>query len=125
MAKNGFIRNTLALPQSLSSYFQASITSQKVKVLTNDAVNYWTISLDAAADKMIATLISNTFHLFLAAANDFKNVRSLAAARTFTFAPSGNIVFAGDDGDIWSINRDGGEQRQLLPVDSLLSSGFV
>ena len=93
--------------------WEASIASQEVKVLTNDAVNYWTISLDAAADKMIATLTSNTFHLFLAPANDLKNVRSLAAARTFTFAPSGNIVFAGDDGDIWSINRDGSEQRQL------------
>jgi len=93
--------------------WEASIATQEVKVLTNDAINYWTISLDAAADKMIATLVSDTFHLFLAPANDLNNARSLAAARTFTFAPSGNIVFAGDDGDIWSINRDGGEQRQL------------
>ena len=93
--------------------WQASIAKQEVKVLTNDATNYWTISLDAVADKMIATLVSNTFHLYLAPANDLNNAKSLAAARTFTFAPSGNIVFAGDDGDIWSINRDGGEQRQL------------
>lgn len=93
--------------------WEASIATQEVKVVTNDAVNYWTISLDAAADKMIATLTSDTFHLYLAPVSDLQNLKSLAAARTFTFAPNGNIVFAGDDGDIWSINRDGGEQRQL------------
>lgn len=93
--------------------WEASLAKQEVKALTNDAANYWTISLDRAADKMVATLLSNTFHLYLAPANDLNNSRSLAAARTFTFAPNGNIVFAGDDGDIWSINRDGGEQRQL------------
>jgi dipeptidyl aminopeptidase/acylaminoacyl peptidase len=84
-----------------------------VKVLTNDAANYLTISMDAAADKMIATLVSDSFHLYLAPANDLNNVRSIAAARTFSFAANGNIVFAGDDGDIWSINREGDEQRQL------------
>lgn len=93
--------------------WEASLATQEVRVLTNDAANYWTISLDRAADKMVATLLSNTFHLYLAPANDLNNAKSLAAARTFTFAPNGNIVFAGDDGDIWSINRDGSEQRQL------------
>jgi Tol biopolymer transport system component len=93
--------------------WQASLATEEIKGLTNDAANYWTISLDRAAKKMIATLVSDTFHLYLATANDLKSVRSLAAARTFAFAPNGNIVFAGDEGDIWSINRDGGEQRQL------------
>ena len=27
-------------------------------------------------------------------------------------APDGKIVYAADDGDIWTINREGGEQRQ-------------
>jgi len=93
--------------------WEASLLNQEVKVLTNDATNYWSISLDSAADKMIATNTSNTFHLYLAPANDLNNAKSLAVARTFTFAPGGKIVFAGDDGDIWTINRDGGEQRQL------------
>jgi Tol biopolymer transport system component/DNA-binding winged helix-turn-helix (wHTH) protein len=93
--------------------WEASIAEQEVRVLTNDAANYSSISLDRAADKMVATLVSDTFHLYLAPVNDLNNVKSLAAARTFTFTPAGEIVFAGDDGDIWTINRNGGEQRQL------------
>src|SRR2546428_4024066 len=46
--------------------------------------------------------------------DDVSNPKSLAVARTgVAFAPDGKIVYEGNDGDIWTINRDGGEQRQL------------
>jgi Tol biopolymer transport system component/DNA-binding winged helix-turn-helix (wHTH) protein len=110
---NGLLLTALETIDGPLRIWEASIAKEEVKVLTNDAANYLTISMDAAADKMIATLVSDSFHLYLAPANDLNNVKSIAAARTFSFASNGNIVFAGDDGDIWSINRDGGEQRQL------------
>ena len=63
---------------------------------------------------MIATQVSTTFHLYLARMDDASNPKSLAVARTgVAFAPDGKIVYEGNDGDIWRINRDGGEQRQL------------
>lgn len=93
--------------------WQATVASREVKALTNDATNYGTISFDKAIDKMIATDVANTFRLYLAPMGDVHNAKSLASARTFTFAPEGRVVYAGDDGDIWMINRDGGEQRQL------------
>jgi Tol biopolymer transport system component len=63
---------------------------------------------------MIATHVSNTFHLYLARMDDASNPKSLAVARTgVAFAPDGKIVYEGNDGDIWIINRDGGGQRQL------------
>jgi Tol biopolymer transport system component len=70
--------------------------------------------LDKRADKMVATHTSNTFHLYLARMDDVSNPKSLIAARSgVAFAPDGRIVYEGNDGDIWTINRDGGEQRQL------------
>ena len=93
--------------------WQVSAATGEVNALTKDAFNYIGISLDKGADKMIATHVSDTFHLYLSTAGDLNSPRVLTAARSFTFTPDGRIVYSGDDGDIWSINRDGGEQRQL------------
>ena len=63
---------------------------------------------------MVATHTNNTFRLYLARIDDVSNPKSLAVARVgVSFAPEGRIVYEGNDGDIWTINRDGGEQRQL------------
>ncbi len=94
--------------------WHVSAATGEARALTNDATDYISLSLDQAADKMIATHLSNTFHLYLARIDDVSNPKSLAAARTgVAFAPDGKIVYEGNDGDIWTINRDGGEQRQL------------
>src|SRR6266480_2549155 len=92
--------------------WQVTTASGEVKALTNDATNYGSISLDKAADKMVATYITNSFRLYLAPGGDFNNAKNLAAARTFAFGRS-STVFYEDDGDIWRMNYDGGEQRQL------------
>jgi len=68
------------------------------------------ISLDKQADKMIATQFGNDFHLHFSANGD---TRILAPGASITFAPDGKMVYPTYDGDIWTINRDGGEQRQL------------
>jgi Tol biopolymer transport system component len=91
-----------------------STATGETRALTKDATDYITLSLDKAADKMIATHTSNTFHLYLARTDDVNNQKRLAVARTgVAFAPDGKIIYEGNDGDIWTINRDGGEQRQL------------
>ena len=94
--------------------WHVSTATGEARALTKDATDYIGLSLDKAADKMIATHVSNTFHLYLARMDDASNPKSLAVARTgVAFAPDGKIVYEGNDGDIWRINRDGGEQRQL------------
>ena len=63
---------------------------------------------------MIATQLGNTFRLFSDNGRELSNLNNLASARTgVAFAPDGKIVYEGNDGDIWTINPDGGEQRQL------------
>lgn len=93
--------------------WQVSRATGDIKALTSDATNYQSISLDTTADKLIATNVSNTFHLYFAPKEDPHKTKSLAAVRTFTFGSNGKILYAGDDGDIWTINYDGAEQRQL------------
>ena len=94
--------------------WQVSSATGEARALTKDATNYVHISIDKAADKMVATQLSDSFRLYLAAAGDLNNLKMLTAARTLSFTPDGRtIIYSGDDKDIWSINRDGGEQRQL------------
>ena len=94
--------------------WHVSRATGEAQPLTNDATDYISLSLDKRADKLVATHTANTFHLYLARIDDVGNPKSLAVARTgVAFAPDGRIVYEGNDGDIWTINRDGGEQRQL------------
>lgn len=112
----------LTASESLDGTFRiwhVSTGTREARALTKDSVDYNSLSLNLAGDKLIATHFSNTFHLYLANIDDLKNARSLALARTgFSFAPDGRLAYEGDDGDIWSINREGGEQRQLTNSSS-------
>ncbi len=94
--------------------WHVSSATGEAQPLTNDATDYISLSLDKRAEKLLAKSVSNTFHLYLASTDDVSNPKSLAIARGgVAFAPDGRIVYEGNDGDIWTINRDGGEQRQL------------
>ena len=90
--------------------WRVSALTGEAEPLTKDAVNYSAISLDKQANKMIATQFGNDFHLYFSADG---GTRPLAPSDEVTFAPDGKIVYSTPDGDIWTINRSGGEQRQL------------
>ncbi len=98
-----------------SRIWHVSAATRTAQPLTKDATDYISLSLDQAADKIVAKYVTNTFHLYTARLDDLSNPRSLAVARTgFSFTADGQkIVYEGNDGDIWTIGRDGGEQRQL------------
>lgn len=107
----------LTASETLDGLFRiwhVSAATGEARALTKDATDYNSLSMNQVADKVIATHISNTFHLYLARIDDLNNQKKLAVARTgFAFAPEGKLVYEGDDGDIWTINSTGGEQRQL------------
>ncbi len=93
-----------------SKIWQVSTATGEAQPLTKDATSYLSISVSNDASRMIATQLGNDFRLYLSAAGETK---VLTAAREATFAPTGKIIYATDEGYIWTINRDGGEQRQL------------
>ena len=107
----------LTASETLDGLFRiwhVSAATGEARALTKDATDYNSLSMNQAADKLIATHIRNTFRLYFAGIDDLNNPKNLAVARTgFAFAPDGKLVYEGDDGDIWIINANGGEQRQL------------
>ena len=91
-----------------------SSSGSDIRPMTRDATDYINLSIDRAADKLIATQLTNTFHLYLGKIDDVGNPVTLAFARSgVAFTTDGKVLYEGNDGDIWTINRDGSEQRQL------------
>ena len=92
-----------------SKIWRVSTITGETQLVTKDAASYVEISLNKDASRMISTQLGNDFQLYLSS-NGVTKI--LTAARSAVFAPDGKIVYAADDGDIWTINREGGEQRQ-------------
>lgn len=84
--------------------------------LTNDAETYGDLSLDKAAAKIVSIQIKQDFNLRLLSAENPNAGLFLANALAARFAPDGRIVFtsqmSGND-EIWSMNADGSNQKQL------------
>ncbi len=89
--------------------WRVSLSTGETNKLTEDAVEYATISLSKTGDKLLATQSSDNFRLYLAANGE---TIDLTNAREATFAPDNKIYYAADN-DIWTINPDGTDQRQL------------
>ena len=87
-----------------------------VQPLTKDSETYFALSLDKMAGLLVSTQVKADFRLRLFNLENPSNNQVLADALTVAFAPNERIVFSsamsGND-EIWSINADGSEQRQL------------
>lgn len=97
--------------------YQVSNLTGEVQTLTNDSNNYNHISLDNSFQKMIATQFFSDFRLWVAPTDnpDSANPISYASGKS-VFTPSGKLVYSSiTDGNfnIWTINSDGTNQRQL------------
>ncbi|MEO7538864.1 MAG: winged helix-turn-helix domain-containing protein, partial [Pyrinomonadaceae bacterium] len=115
----------IKFPDNHYRIWQVSTGTGETALKTRGSEDYWGISLDNAASVVVATQRRSDFHLNLYSADDPMKARQVFAdAATVSFARDGKlIVSAGRPGDIdlWSINADGGEQRQLTnsPLDDL------
>jgi Tol biopolymer transport system component/DNA-binding winged helix-turn-helix (wHTH) protein len=113
-------------PLNSVKIFQVSTSGEEIKVLTGDSsVNYDCLSLDRAGEKMVTTQTVANYRLWLAPFDQPQAARPIATAAeamyygqsVFVFAPGGKkIVFASAadvNQQIWTMNADGSEQRQL------------
>ncbi|MBC7898612.1 MAG: PD40 domain-containing protein [Saprospiraceae bacterium] len=101
------------------SVWLASATTDKAVPLTRDAASYSRISLDKTGSKMIAVQPTADFRINILSNRETK---TLANARDLTFANDGKIIYSTFDGEIWIVNRDGSEQRQLTNNDFIEGS---
>ena len=97
--------------------YQVSVRTGEMQVLTKDSNNYNRISLDSSFQKMVATQVVPDFRLWIAPAENPDSAKSITSAQGgVTFTSSGKIVYASITDsiyNIWTINPDGTNQRQL------------
>lgn len=99
------------------------VSGDEAVPLTKDSENYATLSIDREGKVITATQVKEDFHLriFDLQNQNISAGKDLTSAFTATFAPNGKIVFSspmsGND-EIWSMNADGSEQRQLTNTEA-------
>ncbi len=115
--QSGFIITATELYQRPTKIYQVSRQTGEVKTLTKDSIYYNQISLDNAADKMVTTQFVADFRLWLAPSNDIHNPQIISYAQGgFVYTPGGKLIYGSTtDGNqnIWIMNGDGTNQRQL------------
>ena len=106
------------IPNKAFRIWQISAATGDAQPMTKDSENYATLSLDKSANVLVSTQVKNDFQLRLHQTENLFAVapRVLASAATVAFAPNGKIIYSSamtGNSEIWSVNPDGGEQRQL------------
>lgn len=84
--------------------------------LTKDSESYSALSLDKEANRLVSSQVKPEFNLRLFSLENPQNKRIVTNARGVSLASNGKILISspmsGND-EIWSLNADGSEQRQL------------
>lgn len=99
--------------QQKFSIWKISASTGSVAQLTRDDGNFSELSLDDEARTLVVTKVDNNFTIYLQDVGDESNRRVLTPGSSCVFAPDGRIVFESNDRDIWIINADGNDKRQL------------
>jgi len=121
---NGLLITAKQVPDKSYRIWQISPSGQAIK-LTDDAETYSRLSLDAKANVLVATRVEPAFRLNIYQTdNASAPPKQLVNASTVSFTPDGKLLFSSimtGDQEIWSINADGSDQKQLtnIPADEI------
>ncbi len=101
----------------------------KIEPLGKNPNQYYSVSISRDASKIVATEVESDFKLYLASIDNPENITPLTEARSgLSFAPNGKIIYAATsstNNNIWEMNADGSNQRQLTNDASLNYSPVV
>jgi Tol biopolymer transport system component/DNA-binding winged helix-turn-helix (wHTH) protein len=116
--QSGLLLSTRKNTTLNNQIWQVSAADGAVVPLFNDAANYTTISLDKEAKQMVATQVAPDFHLSVFDLADLNNSRVTVSAdgAAMSFTRSGSVLYTATTNgqrDIFSMNSNGAEQRQL------------
>lgn len=114
-SQSGLLVTAARIPDKTFRVWQVSAATGDASPLTKDSENYADLSLNRDANLLISTEFKEEFHLRLLNAEGAAP-RVSAKASTVAFAPNGKIIFSSamtGNNEIWSVNADGSEQRQL------------
>lgn len=95
------------------SVWSISAGSGEAIQLTNDDGNFSGLSLDAGGASLVATKVDNGFAIYHESAEEPSSRKLIAAGADIALAPDGTIVYGSADRDIWKVDQDGNNKRQL------------
>lgn len=95
------------------SIWKLSMATGAVAQLTRDDTDFSELSLDAKAGNLVVTKVENNFTVYMEAIGEQTKREALAPGKACSFAPDGRIVYQSNDRDIWIIDANGNNKRQL------------
>ena len=99
--------------QQKFSIWKVSAATGEVTQLTRDDGNFSGLSFDDEARNLVVTKVDNNFSIYLEEVANRKERKMLAPGASCAFTPDGRIVFESKDLDIWIVDADGNNKRQL------------
>ncbi|MGD9562166.1 MAG: winged helix-turn-helix domain-containing protein [Pyrinomonadaceae bacterium] len=107
---SGILFSASDFQEGKASIYFADRRSGSLEQLTRDAASYQTLTLDRASDRLLAVQRVPDYRLNVVSGGA---PAKLAVAREVAAMPGGRLAYSTFDGEIWSVNMDGTEQRQL------------
>lgn len=107
----------------VSRIWEIDARTRKVKLVSHDSISYSKISVTKNTDSIVAGTITADFRLFTGETANPNNTQYLTQARDgFAFTSDDKIVYASDasgNEDIWIMDADGANQKQLTGESSV------
>ena len=114
--RSGWLLAAARIPNINIRIWQVSARTGEVEALTKDSETYGVISFDREATKLVSTQVKQNFQLRLCQTENPTACKILADAAAASIAPDGKLYFPSTmsgSGEMWSINPDGSNPRQL------------
>lgn len=114
--KSGLLITASRYPNKNFRIWQISAATGEAAALTKDSETYGVLNMNKDATAIVSTHVKEDFRIKLIRTENPSATAVLTNASAAAFAPDGKIYFSsimsGND-EIWSIDADGGNQRQL------------
>jgi Tol biopolymer transport system component/DNA-binding winged helix-turn-helix (wHTH) protein len=113
---SGLLLTAFKFPDNNFRVWKVSAPGGEATPLTKVSEHYEFLSIDKDATKVVSIQAKETFDIRLVNLDNPSEIRNLADGGSASFAPDGKIYFSSTmsgNHEIWSINRDGSNRRQL------------
>lgn len=115
--KTGLIMSARTSVGGANQLFQVTYPGMEISQITEGLTSYSDLSIAANADNAAASQAMRESHIWIGSSRDPQNLKRLTPALdNFCWTPNGQLVYsstASGNTDVWIMQPDGTEQRQL------------
>jgi Tol biopolymer transport system component/DNA-binding winged helix-turn-helix (wHTH) protein len=115
--KTGLIMSARKNPGDANQLFRVSYPGMEISQIAEGLISYSDLSIAGNADHAAASQSIRESHIWVGSSRDLKNLKKITSALdNFCWTPNGRLVYssmASANTDIWIMQPDGTEQKQL------------